>query len=75
MKKKKSINTKKKVPKQQKIDVVLASLLNLEIQVKELTKKIDELNSQKVKVVEPNTHPESKKKYWPNDPLDGVQYL
>lgn len=41
MKKKKL--TKKKKPNKQKIDVVLASLLNLEYRVKELIKKVEQL--------------------------------
>lgn len=46
---------KKKQPKrQQKIDVVLASLLNLELQVKELIKKIEGLQY-------------SPPQYWPVD--------
>ena len=40
--KKKKIK-KKTSPKQQKIDVILASLVNLEFQVKELIKRIDQL--------------------------------
>jgi len=51
---------KKKQPKrQQKIDVVLASLLNLELQVKELIKKIERLQYSP-----PQQDPP---KYWPVD--------
>lgn len=40
---KKKISKKKQPKRKQKIDVVLASLLNLELQVKELIKKIEQL--------------------------------
>lgn len=56
---------KKKQPKrQQKIDVVLASLLNLELQVKELIKKIEGL--QYSQPYYPKDVNEPEKKYWPN---------
>lgn len=65
MKKKK---TKKKrsrqSKKQQKIDVVLASLLNLELQVKELIKKIEGLQYSQPYYPPPQQDPP---KYWPVD--------
>lgn len=62
---KKKVKTKKKVPKQQKIDVVLESLLNLERVVKELVAQIEQLryNQSPFKDVEIDS-----KKYWPNEP-------
>ena len=55
---------KKKQPKrQQKIDVVLASLLNLEYQVKELIKKVEQQQYSKPYFPPDDTN----KKYWPID--------
>ena len=66
MKKKK---TKKKQPqKKQKIDVVLASLLNLELQVKELIKRVEQLQYSQPYYPNPNLPaPQSPPKYWPVD--------
>lgn len=64
MKKKTS---KKKKPTKQKIDVVLESLLNLEKVVKELIKKVEELQNNKPYYPNPNLPaPQSLPKYWPN---------
>ena len=63
MKKKKKVKTKKKAPKQQKIDVVLRSLLNLELQVKELITKVEQLQYSQPYYPPDNTD----KKYWPVD--------
>ncbi len=64
MKKKKSIKTKKKMPKQQKIDIVLESLLNLETVVKELIKRVETL--QYSLPYYPPYSPKDNNKYWPN---------
>ena len=60
-KKKKRKSTKKS---KQKIDVVLASLLNLETVVRELVKKVEQL--QYSQPYYPKDVNEPKKKYWPN---------
>lgn len=58
---KKKIKSKKKT--KQKIDVVLESLLNLEIQMRELIKKVEQIQYSK-----PYYPPEDiNKKYWPVD--------
>jgi len=64
MKKKKVKITTKTKPKKQKIDVVLESLLNLEQKIKELTKKVEQL--QYSQPYYPKDVNEPAKKYWPN---------
>ena len=67
MKKKTS---KKKKPTKQKIDVVLASLLNLEQQTKELIKRIERIEATQyfyLKYQYPE-RPEPHYHYWPNIP-------
>jgi len=61
MKKKKKIT---KAKRKQKIDVVLESLLNLEQKVKELTKKVEQLQYSQPYYSKGVNEPE--KKYWPN---------
>lgn len=61
MKKKKKITKPKR---QQKIDVVLESLLNLEKQVKELIKRVETL--QYSLPYYPPYSPKDNNKYWPN---------
>jgi hypothetical protein len=56
--------TKKKKQTKQKIDVVLESLLNLEQKVKELIKKVEQLQYSQPYYPKDNNEPE--KKYWPN---------
>ena len=58
---KKKIESKKK--RQQKIDVVLASLLNLETQMRELIKRVEQLQYSQPYYPKDN---EQEKKYWPN---------
>ena len=59
---------KKNKPKKQKIDVVLESLLNLEKVVKELVKKVEQLQHSKPYYPNPNLPaPQSPPKYWPVD--------
>jgi hypothetical protein len=66
--KKKKIKSKKSHKRQQKIDVVLASLLNLEYQVKELINKIDLLQYNKPYCPKDiGVQPENSPKYWPVD--------
>ena len=60
---KKKTNSKKK--SKQKIDIVLESLLNLERVVKELIKKVE--NLQYSQPYYPKDNNEPKKKYWPVD--------
>jgi hypothetical protein len=63
--KKKKVKTKTKTkPKKQKIDVVLESLLNLETVVRELVKKVEQLQ-----YFQPYHSPEKPNppKYWPVD--------
>lgn len=57
--------TKKKKPVKQKIDVVLASLLNLEQRMKELIKKVERLENTQP-TYNNNKYPEPK--YWPTIP-------
>jgi len=59
---KKKISKKKKTTKQ-KIDIVLESLLNLEKVVKELVKKVEQLQYSRPYYPPDNTD----KKYWPVD--------
>jgi tetrahydromethanopterin S-methyltransferase subunit B len=64
MKKKK--NTRTEI-KKQKIDVVLESLLNLEIRVKELIKKVEQLENKSLYAIQPqNPQLPSEPVYWPN---------
>ena len=59
--------TKKSNKRKQKIDVVLESLLNLEKVVKELTKKVEQLQYSQPYYPNPNLPaPQSPPKYWPN---------
>ena len=68
MKKKKVKITTKTKPKKQKIDVVLESLLNLEQKIKELTKKVEQLQYSQPYYPNPNLPaPQSPPKYWPVD--------
>ena len=64
--------TKKKKPGEQKIDVVIESLVHLEQRVKELIDKVESLHTQRY------YHPKNAepKKYWPNDfyRYDGVTW-
>ena len=62
--KKKKKTTKPK--RQQKIDVVLESLLNLETVVKELIKEVNQLKNKNHHYYPPYQPPEDNKKYWPN---------
>jgi hypothetical protein len=65
---KKKTSKKKQPNKQQKIDVVLASLLNLELQVKELIKRVEQLQYSQPYYPNPNLPaPQSPPKYWPVD--------
>jgi len=65
---KKKTSKKKQPNKQQKIDVVLASLLNLELQVKELIKRVEQLQYSQPYYPNPNLPaPQSSPKYWPVD--------
>jgi hypothetical protein len=60
--------TKKKTTKpkrQQKIDVVLESLLNLEKQVKELIKEVNQLKNKNHHYYPPYQPPKDDNKYWP----------
>jgi hypothetical protein len=60
--------TKKSTKHKQKIDVVLESLLNLEKVVKELTKKVGQLQYSQRYYPNPNLPaPQSPPKYWPVD--------
>ena len=54
--------TKKKKPTKQKIDIVIESLVNLEQRVKELVKRIEELE----KLPFADYYKHDNKKYWPN---------
>lgn len=66
--KKKIAKKKKTQPKrQQKIDVVLSSLLNLETQMRELIKKVEQLQSNLVPYYPPAQ--QDRLKYWPVDYL------
>jgi hypothetical protein len=59
---------KKSKSKKPKIDVVLESLLNLETVVRELTKKIEQLQYSQPYYPNPNLPaPQSPPKYWPVD--------
>ncbi|NBX97585.1 hypothetical protein EBZ38_11335 [bacterium] len=59
---------KKQSKRKQKIDVVLESLLNLEQKVKELTKKVEQLQYSQPYYPNPNLPaPQSPPKYWPVD--------
>lgn len=53
---------KKKKPTKQKIDIVIESLVNLEQRVKELVKRIEELE----KLSFATYYKHDKKQYWPN---------
>lgn len=55
---------KKTIKRKQKIDIVLESLLNLEQKVKELIKKVEQL--QYSQPYYPKDINEPEKKYWPN---------
>jgi hypothetical protein len=60
--------TKKSKQKKPKIDVVLESLLNLETVVRELIKKVEQLQSSQPYHPNPNLPaPQSPPKYWPID--------
>jgi len=63
MKKKKKITKPKR---QQKIDVVLESLLNLETVVKELIKEVNQLKNKNHHYYPPYQPPKDDNKYWPN---------
>jgi hypothetical protein len=63
--KKKKTKRNKSPKRQQKIDVVLASLLNLEYQVKELIKRVEELQNNKPYCPKDiSIQPENPPKYW-----------
>lgn len=60
--------TKKSIKSKQKIDVVLESLLNLERVVKELIKKVEQLQYSQPYYPNPNLPaPQNPPKYWPVD--------
>lgn len=54
---------KKKKPAKQKIDIVIESLVNLEQRVKELVKRIEELEKLNFALYYKDN---DKKQYWPN---------
>jgi len=70
MKKKVKTKTKKSPKRQQKIDVVLESLLNLETVVKELIKEVNQLKNKNHHYYPPyqplKDNNEPFKEYWPN---------
>lgn len=55
--------TKKQKPTKQKIDIVIESLVNLEQRVKELIKRVEELEQLSFALYYKNS---DKKQYWPN---------
>jgi len=66
--KKKKVKRNRQPKRQQKIDVILASLLNLELQVKELIKKIEYLEYSKPYCPKDiGVEPQNPPKYWPVD--------
>jgi hypothetical protein len=68
MKKKKVKSKTKTKPKKQKIDLVLESLLNLETVVRELIKKVEQLQYSQPYYPNPNLPaPQNPPKYWPVD--------
>jgi hypothetical protein len=64
---KKKTSKKKQPNKQQKIDVVLASLLNLELQVKELIKRVEQLQYSQPYYPNPNLPAPQSPPKWPVD--------
>lgn len=55
--------SKKKKPAKQKIDIVIESLVNLEQRVKELIKRVEELEKLSFSLYYKHS---DKKQYWPN---------
>ena len=64
--KKKQTKTKRSPKRQQKIDIVLESLLNLETVVRELIKEVNQLKNKNHHYYPSYQPPKDDNKYWPN---------